>query len=661
MPADACIGSLEHHIHKVFASVRVPGEDFVYSPSADLYGALDSYCDDRSIGETNSPFLILGQSGTGKSALLSNWLQRRKRQAMRSRSTDEFIFWHAVGCSRQSLNINSLIRRLIMDLKARFEITRDVPTTQERLSWELPRFLELASKRGKVIVIVDGLHRIATNDSSEANLAWLPLILPPGVRFVLSATTPAPVIELRGSRPSPVTSAMDTGRTNLSNMDGSLTQPRQEVNSSTGRGRKKQIVLPHEDMNESAARFLLNRKQRSQRILDLSEVPHSRGKSASRIGSAMVSRGSTGKRFGLNSRGDKFVHGKSILMELERRRLKILKLIPLERTACRAMVDAYIQKSVKSGSSFISTGPFLTSLASDEMGSFLGTLGGSFDSRDCAVGFSPGGKPAGKKNGNIPEARTPGFLLFECQIVTLLQHSQGSTPLFLRLFLKCAHNCVSRGFSLWRLWDDWLLATSVSELLCRILGSLERGHHPTQTTIDEDTERTIKAGGLIALKSLYPNHPSLQVMLERVQGPSFRQGLSPFEGGYDFEELHRNELIAHSRRVDPDHHSVATVAPVDPSPNKMKKYVDQIPVKDDRSVGGSTRRSSESERLKNEEKEREKDREREKDAGDTGSDGKVRKRSITHLKIPTPGHTSGDGIVGRAKQGPSVLQSLGGR
>lgn len=130
MPTNSCIGSLEHHIHKVFASVRVPGEDFVYSPSADLYSALDAYCDDRSIGESKSPFLILGQSGTGKSALLSNWLQRRRRQAVRARNTDEFIFWHAVGCSRQSLNINSLIRRLIMDLKTRFEITRDVPTTQ---------------------------------------------------------------------------------------------------------------------------------------------------------------------------------------------------------------------------------------------------------------------------------------------------------------------------------------------------------------------------------------------------------------------------------------------------------------------------------------------------------------------------------------------------
>jgi hypothetical protein len=86
------------------------------------------------------------------------------------------------------LNINSLLRRLMLELKSRFELSREMPSNQERLSWELPRFLDAAARRGKVIVVIDGLHRIANNDESEANLAWLPLELPPGVRFIVSAT-----------------------------------------------------------------------------------------------------------------------------------------------------------------------------------------------------------------------------------------------------------------------------------------------------------------------------------------------------------------------------------------------------------------------------------------------------------------------------------------
>ena len=147
-PLNNCIGNLEHHVHKVFATIRVPGEDFVYSASLDLFNRLDEYCDDdsdimdSSDGSPRAPFLIKGESGTGKSALLSNWLDRRERMLEKTRNNHEekeFTFWHAVGCSRQSMNVNVLIRRLIVELKNRFELQRAIPKTQDQYSWELPR------------------------------------------------------------------------------------------------------------------------------------------------------------------------------------------------------------------------------------------------------------------------------------------------------------------------------------------------------------------------------------------------------------------------------------------------------------------------------------------------------------------------------------------
>ena len=62
------IGNLEHHIHSIFAKTRVPGEDFVYMPSYDLFNALDNYCDDATIHEPKDPLLIVGEAGSGKSA-----------------------------------------------------------------------------------------------------------------------------------------------------------------------------------------------------------------------------------------------------------------------------------------------------------------------------------------------------------------------------------------------------------------------------------------------------------------------------------------------------------------------------------------------------------------------------------------------------------------
>jgi len=80
---------------------------------------------------------------------------------------------------------------LIIDLKNRFSVSRDIPEHTDRLSWELPRFLDLASKKGKIIIVIDGVTGLMSDDNNEANLAWLPLDFPPNVRFVLSATIPA--------------------------------------------------------------------------------------------------------------------------------------------------------------------------------------------------------------------------------------------------------------------------------------------------------------------------------------------------------------------------------------------------------------------------------------------------------------------------------------
>ena len=118
-----------------------------------------------------------------------------------SRNSEEFIFWHAVGCSRSSTNVNNLMRRLIKDLKIKFELTREVSLTVERLSWELPRFLDSASKRGKVIIIIDGLNRLISREG-EAELNWLPLVFPPNVRVILSASMSSSQVSSDAS-PSP--------------------------------------------------------------------------------------------------------------------------------------------------------------------------------------------------------------------------------------------------------------------------------------------------------------------------------------------------------------------------------------------------------------------------------------------------------------------------
>lgn len=47
----------------------------------------------------------------------------------------------------------------------------------------------MASKKGKTLIVIDGLNRLVNNEGMEDNLAWLPLEFPPNIRVILSVTT----------------------------------------------------------------------------------------------------------------------------------------------------------------------------------------------------------------------------------------------------------------------------------------------------------------------------------------------------------------------------------------------------------------------------------------------------------------------------------------
>ena len=183
------LGQVEHSAHNMFSLSRIAGEDFVYSSSNELFVILEAYCSDQQ--SNKPPLLIIGDAGTGKTSLLSNWLSLRQRKKSYARhNSDEHVFWHAVGCSRPSCYENNLIRRLILDLKERFNIARELPFHQDKLRWVLPRFLEIAAKKGRVIIVIDGVNRLTPDELNDSVLSWLPLTSQPNVKIILSATVP---------------------------------------------------------------------------------------------------------------------------------------------------------------------------------------------------------------------------------------------------------------------------------------------------------------------------------------------------------------------------------------------------------------------------------------------------------------------------------------
>ena len=60
--------------------------------------------------------------------------------------------------------------------------------SEDKLVWDLPRFLELASQQGhRVLLVIDGVGRLRSDDG-DAKLNWLPLRFPGNCRVVLTAT-----------------------------------------------------------------------------------------------------------------------------------------------------------------------------------------------------------------------------------------------------------------------------------------------------------------------------------------------------------------------------------------------------------------------------------------------------------------------------------------
>ena len=201
---------------------------------------LDTYC--RSTfdpGELSRPLVIAGASGSGKSSALADWTLRKKEAASgdepesharglaRGCGWQELVFYHSVGCSRSSISVEKTLRRLMDALRDHFDLNFTVDENDGRLPWTLPRVIDLASKKGRVLIVIDGIHHIrdTCSDTTKFNLKWLPQSFPSNVRVVLSITSSLAYPKGEFSSPDPVVNSNDHIRIR----DGKIQHVIQEV------------------------------------------------------------------------------------------------------------------------------------------------------------------------------------------------------------------------------------------------------------------------------------------------------------------------------------------------------------------------------------------------------------------------------------------------
>jgi len=170
--------------HEAFAASR--STDYVYEVGNDrAFNLLDWHAETVET-DAKLPFVITGSPGSGKSALLANWVKRRRQ----SKHREEFLFQHFVGCSPRSKQLGHLLYRLESALKEHFQLREmEVPLPEERLRWSLNRFLAAAAKKhfpARILIILDAVNRLHGDCSAADTLHWLPTELPQGVRFIVS-------------------------------------------------------------------------------------------------------------------------------------------------------------------------------------------------------------------------------------------------------------------------------------------------------------------------------------------------------------------------------------------------------------------------------------------------------------------------------------------
>jgi tetratricopeptide (TPR) repeat protein len=168
--------------HEIFAQSRAQ----TYIGRQSYYDQIDSYTHSDS-----EPLVVLGESGSGKSALLANWaIQYRKEHP------EELVLMHFIGATPDSADWASMLRRILGEFKRKYHFQELIPDQTDALRSVFANWLNLASARGRVVLILDALNQLDDRGGAP-DLVWLPLHVPKNVRMLLSTLPGRPLEELK--------------------------------------------------------------------------------------------------------------------------------------------------------------------------------------------------------------------------------------------------------------------------------------------------------------------------------------------------------------------------------------------------------------------------------------------------------------------------------
>lgn len=169
----------EVRAHRTFAAERrahFTGRGAVLAQIAGFVGGTDP-----------RPLVVHGGGGTGKSAVMAEALRLLEEDG-----GDALVLARFVGATPDSSDGRALLASLCEELAREMPgDDRAVPSSFTDLVADLARRLAAVGSRRPVRVLVDSLDQLS---GPARSLAWVPRVLPPGTRMLLS-TRPGPTLE----------------------------------------------------------------------------------------------------------------------------------------------------------------------------------------------------------------------------------------------------------------------------------------------------------------------------------------------------------------------------------------------------------------------------------------------------------------------------------
>ncbi len=167
---------LERRAQASFAASRVRA----YIPNVQCVKEFTTW-----ITEGTQPLVISGESGLGKSSLVAYLADHYSKK-----NPTAFVIEHYIGATETSGSAAAVIRHIIGEIRERFAIEEEIPVNVEELEASFGNWLFRAEHLSEqaavpILIVVDAVNQL---DESGRRLAWMPEIIPAGIRLIVSAT-----------------------------------------------------------------------------------------------------------------------------------------------------------------------------------------------------------------------------------------------------------------------------------------------------------------------------------------------------------------------------------------------------------------------------------------------------------------------------------------